>query len=40
MRSTGFGLSIMPKYIGPSAGSERAYVDSVRVTVSYTTPCG
>jgi hypothetical protein len=39
VRSAGFGISIAPKYTGPSAGNERAYVDSVRATVFYTTPC-
>jgi hypothetical protein len=39
IRSSGFGVSIAPKYIGPSAGNERAYIDSVRVTVFYRTPC-
>jgi hypothetical protein len=38
LRSTGFGISIAPKYTG-TAGNERAYIDSVRVTVFYTTPC-
>jgi hypothetical protein len=39
LRSSGFGLSITPSYTGPSAGNERAYIDSVRVTVFFNTPC-
>ena len=39
VRSVGFGVSIAPKYTGPPEGNERAYVDSVRLTVFYTTPC-
>jgi hypothetical protein len=39
VRANGFGLSITPKYSGPAAGNERAYVDSVRVTVFFRTPC-
>jgi hypothetical protein len=39
LRADGFGLSIAGRYTGPAAGNERAYVDSVRVTVSYTTAC-
>jgi len=35
----GFGISIAPKYTGPTSGNEHAYVDSVRVTVFYTGPC-
>jgi hypothetical protein len=39
IRSAGFGISIEPKYTGPSAGNERAYIDSVRVTVFYQAAC-
>jgi hypothetical protein len=39
IRSNGFGISVSPKYVGPSAGNERAYIDSVRASVFYTTPC-
>jgi hypothetical protein len=39
IQSTGFGISIAPKYTGPSAGNERAYIDSVRVTVFYRASC-
>jgi hypothetical protein len=39
LRSDGFGISITPKYTGPSAGNERAYIDSVRATIYYTTTC-
>jgi hypothetical protein len=39
-RSNGFAISIVAKYTGPSNANERAYIDSVRVAVSYRQPCG
>jgi hypothetical protein len=39
LRASGFGISVTPKYTGPAAGNERGYVDSVRVTVYFKTPC-
>jgi hypothetical protein len=39
VRSNDFGVSISPRYNGPVAGNERAYIDSVRVTVFYRTAC-
>jgi hypothetical protein len=39
IRASGFGITITPTYTGPSAANERAYIDSVRVTVFYTRPC-
>lgn len=39
VESGGFGLSIAPQYNGPSAGNDRAHIDSVLVRVFYTTPC-
>jgi hypothetical protein len=39
VRSIDFGISIAPKYTGPVAGNERAYIDSVRVVVFYRAPC-
>jgi hypothetical protein len=39
LRSSGFGISIAPKYTGPPDGNEHVYVDSTRLTVFYTQPC-
>jgi hypothetical protein len=39
LRSTGFGLSISPRYTGPSAGNDHAYIDSIRATIFYSTDC-
>ncbi len=39
IRSSGFGVSIAPQYTGPASGNEHAYIDSVRVTVYFETPC-
>jgi hypothetical protein len=37
-RSTGFGISMAPRYTGPAAGNDRAHVDSVRARVFYLPP--
>jgi hypothetical protein len=39
VRSDGFGISIAPKYTGPSSGNDRAHIDSVKATAIYTTAC-
>lgn len=39
VRSSGFGISIAPRYTGPSSGNERAYIDSVQASVFYTAQC-
>jgi hypothetical protein len=38
-RSAGFGISIAPRYTGPTAGNDRAHIDSARATVFYYLPC-
>ncbi len=38
LRSSGFGISVAPKYTGPSAGNDRAHIDSVRARVFYAPP--
>jgi hypothetical protein len=38
VRSAGFGISIAPRYLG-TAGNDRAHIDSVRLTVYYSTTC-
>jgi hypothetical protein len=39
IRSSGFGVSIAPRYTGPSNANDRAYIDAVRVTVFYRMEC-
>jgi hypothetical protein len=37
--STGFGISIAPRYTSPTDGNDRAHIESVRATVFYTDSC-
>jgi hypothetical protein len=39
VRAQGFGVAIAPRYKGDPGGTDRAHIDSVRVTVFYTMPC-
>lgn len=39
LAASGFGISVAPRYTGPTAGNDRAHVDSVHLLVYYATPC-
>jgi hypothetical protein len=39
IRAAEYGISVAPRYTGPSAGNDRAHIDSVRATVFYTASC-